>query len=99
MVTFVPKFVLQAAVDWTAAADENMRANGFHPPRHHPNSMKVHRAFESPTPRPSPRCRRWRTTSTTCARSPVSTTSASAADYDGTAFTPDGLDDVSGCRT
>lgn len=31
MVTFVPKFVLQAAVDWTAAADENMREHGFHP--------------------------------------------------------------------
>ncbi|CAM5693567.1 Membrane dipeptidase OS=Streptomyces tendae OX=1932 GN=GUR47_28140 PE=4 SV=1 [Streptomyces tendae] len=32
MVTFVPKFVLQAAVDWTAEADENMRAHGFHQP-------------------------------------------------------------------
>ncbi len=30
MVTFVPKFVLQAAVDWTAAADDNMRAHGLH---------------------------------------------------------------------
>ncbi|WP_425336502.1 membrane dipeptidase, partial [Streptomyces afghaniensis] len=38
MVTFVPKFVLQAAVDWTAEADENMRATAS-TPRHHRGAM------------------------------------------------------------
>lgn len=79
MVTFVPKFVLQAAVDWTAAADENMRAHGLHHLDTTPEAMAVHRAFEERTPVRSPRCPRSRTISTTCARSPVSTTSASAA--------------------
>lgn len=31
MATFVPKFILPAAVDWTRAADENMEAHGLHP--------------------------------------------------------------------
>ncbi|WP_229900088.1 dipeptidase, partial [Streptomyces capoamus] len=52
MVTFVPKFVLQAAVDWTAAADENMRAHGLHHLDTSPEAMKVHRAFEERNPRP-----------------------------------------------
>jgi hypothetical protein len=52
MVTFVPKFVLQEAVDWTAAADENMRANGFHHLDTTAEGMKVHRAFEEDNPRP-----------------------------------------------
>lgn len=79
MVTFVPKFVLQAAVDWTAAADDNMRAHGFHHLATTPEAMKVHRAFEETNPVRSPPSPRSPTTSTTCARSPVSTTSASAA--------------------
>ncbi|MBK3638953.1 membrane dipeptidase, partial [Streptomyces sp. MBT97] len=52
MVTFVPKFVLQAAVDWTAAADDNMRAHGFHHLDTTAEGMKVHRAFEETHPRP-----------------------------------------------
>lgn len=79
MVTFVPKFVLQAAVDWTNEADDNMRAHGFHHLDTTAEAMKVHAAFEEATPRPSPPCPRWPTTWTTCARSPASTTSASAA--------------------
>ncbi|MFD9466050.1 dipeptidase [Streptomyces sp. NPDC060027] len=96
MVTFVPKFVLQAAVDWTAAADENMRANGFHHLDTTAEGMKVHRVFEEDNPRPV---------------ASVSTVAdhldhmrevagidhlGIGGDYDGTAFTPDGLDDVSG---
>ncbi|GGV81073.1 dipeptidase [Streptomyces griseoloalbus] len=92
MVTFVPKFVLQAAVDWTAAADENMRAHGFHHLETTAEAMKVHRAFEDAHPRP------------------VATVAdhldhmrevagidhlGIGGDYDGTAFTPDGLNDVS----
>ncbi|MBW5423080.1 membrane dipeptidase [Streptomyces sp. BG9H] len=96
MVTFVPKFVLQAAVDWTAAADENMRAHGFHPLDTKPEAMKVHAAFEESTPRPL-------ATASTVADHLDHMREAAGidhigigGDYDGTAFTPAGLDDVSG---
>ncbi|MFF8027190.1 dipeptidase [Streptomyces sp. NPDC007896] len=96
MVTFVPKFVLQAAVDWTAAADENMRANGFHHLDTTPEGMKVHRVFEESHPRPVA------TVSTVADHLDHMREVAGVdhlgigGDYDGTAFTPDGLDDVSG---
>ncbi|MFI2617746.1 dipeptidase [Streptomyces sp. NPDC018584] len=96
MVTFVPKFVLQAAVDWTAAADENMRAHGFHHLDTTPEAMKVHEAFEASTPRPVA------TTATVADHLDHMREVAGidhigiGGDYDGTAFTPDGLDDVAG---
>jgi membrane dipeptidase len=96
MVTFVPKFVLQAAVDWTAAADDNMRAHGFHHLDTTPEAMKVHRAFEERTPRPIA------TVSTVADHLDHMREVAGidhlgiGGDYDGTAFTPDGLSDVSG---
>lgn len=96
MVTFVPKFVLQAAVDWTEAADENMRAHGFHHLDTTAEAMKVHRAFEETHPRPVA------TVSTVADHLDHMREVASidhlgiGGDYDGTAFTPDGLDDVSG---
>ncbi|MEH0578257.1 MULTISPECIES: dipeptidase [Streptomyces] len=96
MVTFVPKFVLQAAVDWTAAADDNMRAHGFHHLATTPEAMKVHRAFEETNPRPIA------TVATVADHLDHMREVAGVdclgigGDYDGTAFTPDGLDDVSG---
>lgn len=96
MVTFVPKFVLQAAVDWTIAADENMRAHGFHHLDTTAEAMKVHRAFEETNPRPVA------TVSTVAdhldhMREVVGVDHLGiGGDYDGTAFTPDGLSDVSG---
>ncbi|MFJ9742676.1 dipeptidase [Streptomyces sp. NPDC101166] len=96
MVTFVPKFVLQAAVDWTAAADDNMRAHGFHHLDTTAEAMKVHRAFEERTPRPVA------TVSTVADHLDHMREVAGidhlgiGGDYDGTAFTPDGLGDVSG---
>ncbi|WP_149828993.1 dipeptidase [Streptomyces tailanensis] len=96
MVTFVPKFVLQAAVDWTAAADENMRAHGFHHLDTTPEAMAIHRAFEERNPRPVA------TVSTVADHLDHMREVAGidhlgiGGDYDGTAFTPDGLDDVSG---
>ncbi|GHK05832.1 dipeptidase [Streptomyces sp. NPDC003753] len=96
MVTFVPKFVLQAAVDWTAAADDNMRAHGLHPLDTTPEAMKVHRAFEERTPRPAA------TVGTVADHLDHMREVAGidhvgiGGDYDGTAFTPDGLGDVSG---
>ncbi|MCF2535148.1 dipeptidase [Streptomyces sp. FB2] len=96
MVTFVPKFVLQAAVDWTAAADENMRAHGFHHLDTTAEAMKVHRAFEESNPRPVA------TVSTVADHLDHMREVAGidhlgiGGDYDGTAFTPDGLNDVTG---
>ncbi|WP_328769230.1 dipeptidase [Streptomyces sp. NBC_00286] len=96
MVTFVPKFVLQAAVDWTEAADENMREHGFHPLDTTSEAMKVHRAFEDAHPRPV-------ATAATVADHLDHMREAAGidhigigGDYDGTAFTPDDLHDVSG---
>ncbi|MGY5045655.1 dipeptidase [Streptomyces sp. 900105755] len=96
MVTFVPKFVLQAAVDWTAAADDNMRAHGFHHLDTTEDAMKIHRAFEESHPRPVA------TTATIADHLDHMREAAGidhlgiGGDYDGTAFTPDGLNDVSG---
>ncbi|MER6559156.1 dipeptidase [Streptomyces sp. NPDC001027] len=96
MVTFVPKFVLQEAVDWTAAADDNMRAHGFHPLDTTPEAMKVHRAFEETRPRPIA------TVATVADHLDHMREAAGVdhlgigGDYDGTAFTPEGLNDVSG---
>ncbi|MDT0437870.1 MULTISPECIES: dipeptidase [Streptomyces] len=96
MVTFVPKFVLQAAVDWTAAADENLRAHGFHHLESSPEAMAVHRAFEERAPRPV-------ATAATVADHLDHMREVAGidhlgigGDYDGTPFTPDGLSDVSG---
>ncbi|MCX5265462.1 dipeptidase [Streptomyces sp. NBC_00199] len=96
MVTFVPKFVLQEAVDWTAAADDNMRDHGFHHLDTTPEAMKVHRAFEETHPRPIA------TVATVADHLDHMREVAGVdhlgigGDYDGTAFTPEGLDDVSG---
>ncbi|WP_412180645.1 dipeptidase [Streptomyces sp. ADMS] len=96
MVTFVPKFVLQAAVDWTAAADDNMHAHGFHHLATTPEAMKVHRVFEETNPRPVA------TVSTVADHLDHMREVAGVdhlgigGDYDGTAFTPEGLNDVSG---
>ncbi|WP_369212577.1 dipeptidase [Streptomyces flavofungini] len=96
MATFVPKFVLQAAVDWTQAADENMRANGFHHLDTTPEAMRIHEAFEATNPRPVA------TASTVADHLDHMREVAGVdhigigGDYDGTAFTPDGLDDVAG---
>ncbi|WP_460066389.1 dipeptidase [Streptomyces sp. YKOK-I1] len=96
MVTFVPKFVLQAAVEWTAAASENLRAHGFHDLATTPEAMKVHQAFQESHPRPVP-------TAATVADHLDHMRAVAGidhlgigGDYDGTAFTPDGLNDVSG---
>jgi membrane dipeptidase len=95
MVTFVPKFVLQAAVDWTAAADDNMTEHGFHHLDMSPEAMKVQRAFEERNPRPA-------ATAATVADHLDHMREAAGVDhigiggdFDGVAFTPEGLEDVS----
>jgi membrane dipeptidase len=96
MATFVPKFVLPAAVAWTRAADVNMRAHGFHHLDTTPEAKAVHRAFEAANPRPI-------ATAATVAdhldhlREVAGVDHVGiGGDFDGTAFTPDGLDDVAG---
>lgn len=96
MATFVPKFILPAAVEWTAAADENLRAHGFHHLDTSPEAMALHRAFEEARPRPV-------ATAATVADHLDHMREVAGADhigiggdYDGTAFTPSGLDDVAG---
>ncbi|MER5973067.1 dipeptidase [Streptomyces sp. NPDC002055] len=96
MVTFVPKFILPAAIEWTSAADENMRAHGLHPLDTTEAGMTVQRAFEAARPRPV-------ATAATVADHLDHMREVAGVDhigiggdYDGTAFTPSGLDDVAG---
>ncbi|MEU5272718.1 dipeptidase [Streptomyces hygroscopicus] len=96
MATFVPKFVLPEAVDWTREADENMRAHGLHPLEMTPAAMKVQRAFEEANPRPLA------TVSTVADHLDHMREVAGidhigiGGDFDGTPFTPEGLTDVAG---
>ncbi|MDQ1010376.1 membrane dipeptidase [Streptomyces sp. V4I23] len=96
MATFVPKFILPAAVEWTRAADENMRAHGLHHLDTTPQAMKIHEAFEAANPRPV-------ATAATVADHLDHMREVAGVDhigiggdFDGTAFTPAGLDDVAG---
>ncbi|MBU3064145.1 dipeptidase [Nocardia sp. NEAU-G5] len=96
MATFVPKFVLPAAVEWTAAADANMTAHGFHPLDTSPAGMECQRAFEAAHPRPVP------TVATIADHLDHMREVAGidhvglGGDFDGTAFVTAGLDDVAG---
>lgn len=96
MVTFVPKFILQAAVDWTTAADENMEAHGLDHLDTTPAGMKIQHAYEAAHPRPM-------ATAATVADHLDHMREVAGVDhigiggdFDGTAFTPAGLDDVAG---
>ncbi|MER6120321.1 dipeptidase [Streptomyces sp. NPDC001743] len=96
MATFVPKFVLPEAVAWTNAADANMRDHGLHHLDTTERAMKIHAAFEAAHPRP-------RATVATIADHLDHMREVAGADhigiggdYDGTAFLPQGLEDVAG---
>ncbi|MFF7730749.1 dipeptidase [Streptomyces sp. NPDC008001] len=96
MATFVPKFILPEAVAWTRAADENLRAHGLHHLDTSPRAMELHRAFEAEHPRPIA------TASTVADHLDHMREVAGVdhigigGDFDGTAFTPSDLADVSG---
>ncbi|WP_329121812.1 dipeptidase [Streptomyces sp. NBC_01465] len=96
MATFVPKFVLPEAVAWTNRADDNMRAHGLHHLDTTPEAMKIHAEFEAANPRPMA------TVSTIADHLDHMREVAGVdhigigGDYDGTAFTPAGLEDVAG---
>lgn len=96
MATFVPKFVLPEAVAWTEAADANLRSHGLHHLDTSARAMELHAAFEAANPRPV-------ATVATIADHLDHMREAAGidhigigGDYDGTAFLPDGLQDVSG---
>ncbi|MQS12532.1 membrane dipeptidase [Streptomyces kaniharaensis] len=96
MATFVPKFILPAAIEWTARADENMRAHGLHPLDTTPAGMARQRAFEAEHPRPI-------ATPATVADHLDHMREVAGidhigigGDFDGTAFLPDGLGSVAG---
>jgi membrane dipeptidase len=96
MATFVPKFILPAAVEWTRAADENLRAQGLHHLDTTERAMKIHEAFEAANPRPV-------ATAATVADHLDHMREVAGidhigigGDFDGTAFTPAGLEDVAG---
>ncbi|MEV8423179.1 dipeptidase [Streptomyces niveus] len=96
MATFVPKFILPEAIAWTKAADENMREHGAHPLDTTESGMKIHREFEAANPRPT-------ATAATVADHLDHMREVAGidhigigGDFDGTAFTPEGLDDVAG---
>ena len=96
MATFVPKFILPAAVEWTTRADENMRAHGLRPLDLSARGKQVQAAFEEAHPRPSA------TASTVADHLDHMREVAGidhlgiGGDYDGTAFTPTDLADVAG---
>ncbi|WP_326697869.1 dipeptidase [Streptomyces sp. NBC_01754] len=96
MATFVPKFVLPEAVEWTLAADRNMREHGLHHLDTTPAAMRVHADFEASHPRPVA------TVATIADHLGHMREIAGidhigiGGDYDGTAFLPTGLEDVSG---
>jgi membrane dipeptidase len=96
MVTFVPKFVLAESIRWTEVGEKTLRAAGFHPLDGHAEAMEVWRAYEAANPRPV-------ATAATVADHVEHMREMAGidhigigGDYDGTAFTPSGLDDVSG---
>jgi membrane dipeptidase len=95
MATFVPKFVLPEAIEWTRAADANMRAKGLEHLDTSPEALEVQRTFEAANPPPV-------ATPATVADHLDHMREVAGidhigigGDFDGTAFTPDGLDDVS----
>jgi membrane dipeptidase len=96
MVTFVPKFILPAAIAWSEAADDNLRAHGRNRLDSSDEAMAIQREYEAANPRPIP------TPATVADHLDHMREVAGVdhlgigGDFDGTPFTPDGLDDVSG---
>jgi membrane dipeptidase len=96
MVTFVPKFILPAAIAWSEAADDNLRAHGRNRLDSSDEAMAIQREYEAVNPRPIP------TPATVADHLDHMREVAGVdhlgigGDFDGTPFTPDGLDDVSG---
>jgi membrane dipeptidase len=96
MATFVPRFILPAALEWADSADANMRAHDLHPRDTSPKAIEVQRAYEAAHPRPV-------ATPATVADHLDHMREVAGidhlgigGDFDGTNHTPVGLNDVSG---
>jgi membrane dipeptidase len=95
MATFVPMFVTPAASAWMRGADVYMTAHGMDPLGTTPEAMRVLAAYEADNPRPVA------TVSDVADHVDHMREVAGidhiglGGDYDGTAFTPSGLEDVS----
>ncbi|MFW6693354.1 dipeptidase [Streptomyces sp. MAR4 CNX-425] len=96
MATFVPKFVLPAAVAWTEEVDAHMRARGLDPFDAGDEAVRVRRAFEEANPRPE-------ATAATVADHLDHMREVAGidhigigGDFDGTPFVPADLADVAG---
>ncbi|GAA1501133.1 dipeptidase [Streptomyces synnematoformans] len=96
MATFVPKFVLPAAVAWTAEADAYLNARGLDALDASDEAVRVRRAFEEANPRPQ-------ATAATVADHLDHMREVAGidhigigGDFDGTPFTPADLADVAG---
>jgi membrane dipeptidase len=94
MVTFVPQFVLPAAAEWSVGAAAAMRSRGFHPLDTTPEATAVQREYARTNPRPI-------ATAATVADHLDHMREVAGidhlgigGDFDGIAFTPDGLTDV-----
>jgi membrane dipeptidase len=96
MATFVPKFVLPAAVAWTKAADENMRAHGLHPLDMSEQARRVQEEFEQANPRPLADAGTVADHLDHMREVAGVDHIGIGGDYDGTAFVPAQLEDVSG---
>ena len=96
MATFVPSFVLPEAAEWVRGAEANLRAHGLDRLDTGPAALELHRAYEEAHPRPVA------TVATVADHLDHMREVAGidhvglGGDFDGTAFTPDGLDDVAG---
>ncbi|RKT87873.1 membrane dipeptidase [Saccharopolyspora antimicrobica] len=94
MATFVPKFVLPAAVEWTKAAEDALRERGFDPLATSSEAKAVLQAYEEANPKPVA------TVPTVADHLDHMREVAGVdhigigGDYDGVAFTPEGLEDV-----
>ncbi|NLU75873.1 membrane dipeptidase [Streptomyces sp. HNM0575] len=96
MATFVPKFVLPEAVAWTKGADDNMRAHGLHPLDTSEEAMRLHRAYEAEHPRPVADAGTVADHLDHMREVAGIDHLGIGGDYDGTAFVPAQLEDVSG---
>ncbi|MBB5159736.1 dipeptidase, partial [Saccharopolyspora phatthalungensis] len=96
MATFVPKFVLPAAIEWSKRAEAVLGEQGFHPLETTPEALAALRAHEAANPRPVA------TVATVADHLDHMREVAGidhigiGGDYDGTAYTPAGLEDVAG---
>jgi membrane dipeptidase len=96
MATFVPKFVLPAAVEWTRRAEEALSAHGLHPLESSEAALRFREDYLAAHPRPTA------TVATVADHLDHMREVAGidhvgiGGDFDGTPYLPEGLDSVAG---